>query len=109
MDSQHADEGGSVWDSDEDVSAWAVVDVCSEDDEDDDDYAYVASDARYFSSDLFAKGGPESEESEDDEQGKFDQFDTESGTMNAHVELERSVYISPVSLPPILERVKLAD
>ena len=45
----------SETDADEDERAWEVDDVCSEDD--DDDYAYVASDARYLSSDSFAKDG----------------------------------------------------
>ena len=40
-DSQQADEGGSVWDADEDESAWAVGDMCNTDDEDDDDDDYA--------------------------------------------------------------------
>ena len=88
------------------TSAWTVEDICSEDDEDDADYASVASDARYFPSDIFAKGGPESE---DEEKQELDQSDTERGNLIVHAELEGGIYVSPLSPPPTQARVTPSD
>ena len=70
---------------------------------------HVASDASHISSDNFARDGLESEEEEDEEKDDPDQFDAESGNLTAHIELERCVYISPLSPPPARAKVTPVD
>ena len=110
--SQQADEGGSVWDADEDESACAVEDICNTDDEDDDVYAYVASDARHFSPASFAEDGPESEESdeeEDEENDDPDKFDRHTANMDEQTEKESGLYVNPLSPPPARDRITGGD